>query len=438
MSKKAIKWLYQELPKLITQGILNNQTADKLHQHYGEIKEKNKKIALFIICGVFGTLLIGLGIILLVGHNWDQIPRLIRAIISIALLVIGQIFVLWVLLKRPKSQVLKESSATFLSLMVGASIALICQTYNIPSDTATFTLTWMLLIIPLVYLLQASLPAIIYLIGITAWAGSYWNNPNMAILFWPLAALTLPHFIWTLRRESYTIRSTILSLVMAICIASSLNLNINRILPDFWIVVYSSLYAIFYFLGSQSFKKLTKHWQKPLYWIGGIGILSLAFTFTFKYRWNNDYPLHYYGNFVEKLSSLGITLNVIVTVAIIALAILLFYDNLKRKNLIPCLFTALPILSLISYLLREKLTIMPLLIFNAYLLILGIACIRIGNRNNSLLNVNLGMLILAILIMLRFFDSDIDFILKGLIFIAIGSGFLVTNTMLIRGKGGTK
>lgn len=436
MGKKAIKWLYQELPKLITQGILTNETADKLRQHYGKVKESNKKIALFITCGAFGTLLIGLGIILLVGHNWEELPRFIRAILSIALLVIGQAFVLWVLLKKPNSHVLKESSATFLTLMVGASIALICQTYNIPGDAGTFTLTWMLLTIPLVYLLQASLPAIIYIIGITVWAGSYWNNPHMAILFWPLASLVIPHFIWSLRREIYTIRSTILSLVMAICIAAALSLSIERIWPNSWIILYSSLYAIFYSIGCRSFKNLTKNWQKPLYLIGGLGILVLAFIFTSKLTWEFFHPV--YSRFGGELSTLGITLNAIVSIMVISPAILLFCDNLKRKNLIVSLFTALPILSLICYSLGGKVVLVPLLIFNAYLLILGISCVVIGNRNNSLGTINLGMLILAVLIMLRFFDSNIDFILKGLVFIALGSGFLVTNIMLIRRKGGAQ
>ena len=437
MGKKAIKWLYQELPKLISQGVLTSQTSDRLRKHYGEIKGSNKKIALFIICGAFGTLLIGLGIILLVGHNWENLPRFIRAMLSIALLVIGQAFALWVLVKRPKSHVLKESSATFLSLMVGASIALICQTYNIPGDAGTFTLTWMLLIIPLVYLLQASLPAMIYIIGITVWAGSYWHNPNLAILFWPLAALIIPHFIWSLRRELYTIRSTILSLVIAICVAIAASFGIERVWHNSWIIIYSSLYAIFYFLGCQSFKNLTKNWQKPLYLIGGIGIIILAFNFTFEYAWRTNYPA-YYSRFGAELSTSGIVSSVIVAIMIIAPAILLFCDNLKRKNLIHSLFTALPVLSLFCYLLKGKLIVLPLLIFNAYLLILGISCIRVGNRNNSLSKINLGMLILAVLIMLRFFDSNIDFILKGLLFIAIGSGFLATNIMLIRRKGGAQ
>ena len=62
----------------------------------------------------------------------------------------------------------------------------------------------------------------------------------------------------------------------------------------------------------------------------------------------------------------------------------------------------------------------------------------IGGRRNSLATLNMGMLMLAVLIITRFFDSDIGFILKGLVFIAVGIGFLVTNIWLARRPGGVR
>jgi len=320
--------------------------------------------------------------------------------------------------------------------MVGASIALICQTYNVPGDAGTFTLTWMLLIVPLVYFMQASLPAAIYLIGITIWAGSYWHNPTMAFLFWPLAAVIMPHFIWALRKEIYTIRTTILSLVMAICITFGAGFGLEKIWPGSWVIIYSSICAIFYSLGCQSFKDITTNWQKPLRLLGGLGILILAFTFTFRFTWQDIFS--YYSMVGAEPFSLQILPSAIVAVLIASIAILLFYDNLWRGDLILSLFTALPLLSFAGYSLRGRLTFLPLVIFNIYLFVLGISCVAIGNRDNNLGTINVGMLILAILILMRFFDSDINFILKGLAFIAIGSGFLATNVMLMRRKGGAE
>jgi hypothetical protein len=52
--------------------------------------------------------------------------------------------------------------------------------------------------------------------------------------------------------------------------------------------------------------------------------------------------------------------------------------------------------------------------------------------------VNSGMLMLAILIIARFFDSNIDFITKGAVFIVIGIAFLAANVMIARRIGGVR
>ena len=69
MSKAAIGWLYRELQDLVVKGILTQETADRLRQHYGEVRSVSKTTVTLIILGTIGALLIGLGIILLLAHN---------------------------------------------------------------------------------------------------------------------------------------------------------------------------------------------------------------------------------------------------------------------------------------------------------------------------------------------------------------------------------
>jgi uncharacterized membrane protein len=434
MGKRAIKWLYQELPELVSKGILAQDAADKLRQYYGEVKDAGKKWTVIIICGVLGALLIGLGIILILAHNWEQLSRFTRAIISFLPLLLGQGLALWVLWRRPQSHAFKEGTATFLSLMVGASIALISQTYNINGDTGTFILTWMFLIVPLVYLMQATLPAVIYFIGITSWAGAYWNDPLMAVLFWPLAAAVVPHFIWALRRETYTIRVTIMALVMAICTSIAAGFSLGKAWSGSWMILYSSIFAIFFALGQRRFKGFSTNWQRPLRILGALGILVLAFQFTFSYVWK--YIGADYYQLSQKISGMNALPDRIITFVIIALALFFLYDNVKHKKTTTALFGALPLLAIMGYSLRGQDVFLSLLIFNAYLFILSLVRIMEGIRNNSLAAINSGMLIMAILLIIRFFDSDINFILKGLVFIIIGAGFLVTNVVLVRRGGG--
>ncbi|MEK7813948.1 MAG: hypothetical protein AAB296_09315, partial [Candidatus Desantisbacteria bacterium] len=99
------------------------------------------------------------------------------------------------------------------------------------------------------------------------------------------------------------------------------------------------------------------------------------------------------------------------------------------------LFGLAPLLATIGYMCAVGSVIFPAILFNVYLFVLGIATITVGVQNGRLSMVNAGMLMLSALIVARFFDSDIGFVLRGIAFIIIGIGFLATNLVMIRRRG---
>lgn len=437
MDKKTVGWLYRELPMLVAKGVLAPEAAIKLRQHYGKVKDVNKKWSMIITCGIAGAFLIGLGIISLFAHNWEELSRGLRAVISFIPLIAGQGLLAWVLWKRPESDALKESTATFVSLMVGASIALIGQTYNIPGTASVFTLTWMLLILPLVYLARASLPAIMYLIGITAWAGFFWNNPSKAILFWPLAALIVPHFIWASGRETHRARTNLFTLAIIICVLIAAGFSLGKVRPGSWTVIYASIYAIFYFIGTGGFSRQLKIWQRPFEAIGLLGIIVLSFMFTYQDFWKiiGDSIGYSFFNKPHGLASLP---DFLIIYALAGAAIFFFASYLREKDNLKILLGAMPIVTIFSYLVYKETTLLPFLFFNLYLVTIGVSHILIGIRKSDLGVMNIGVLVLAGLIVIRFFDSDINFVIKGLVFIFAGCGFLATNLIFLRRRGGVK
>ncbi len=54
-NSKHLQWLYRELPALTNAGIISAETAEKLRNYYGEIKEGNKSGIAMIIFGVLGA-----------------------------------------------------------------------------------------------------------------------------------------------------------------------------------------------------------------------------------------------------------------------------------------------------------------------------------------------------------------------------------------------
>jgi uncharacterized membrane protein len=430
--KKHLQWLYRELPALINEGILTAEAADKLRAYYGEIKEGSRSRIALIIFGVLGAMLVGSGIILLLAHNWDELSRATRTVLSLAPLLIGQVLAGWTLARKSESVSWREGTATFLMLAIGASISLVAQTYHISGDPGKFLLTWMLLSVPLVYLLSATAPAILYLWGITAWAGVRQFEAGHALFFWPLAALIVPHFVQAAKENRYGIRAIWLAwgISLSLCVATGIVLE--GALPGLWIVVYSALFAVLFLAGDFYFSEAPTLWQRPFQTAGAAGIAVLAFLLTYKWPWQEIGWKHYRTG-VEYDSLVAIFDYVLAAVLVIATFYFLFNQARYRKP-IALLLGVMPVVAIIAYSVTASVTstIFALILFNLYLFALGLVTIIAGIRNSQLGTVNAGMLVLAALIVARFFDSDLGFVIRGLAFILVGIGFFVTNWIITR------
>ena len=96
-------------------------------------------------------------------------------------------------------------------------------------------------------------------------------------------------------------------------------------------------------------------------------------------------------------------------------------------------FTPLAALSLSIAIVSDH-SLVSTLLFNLYMLALGLAYLVQGCRSIQLRLVNFGMLILSLLLITRFFDSDFGFLARGIAFILIGCGFLTANLIIARQK----
>jgi hypothetical protein len=72
-----------------------------------------------------------------------------------------------------------------------------------------------------------------------------------------------------------------------------------------------------------------------------------------------------------------------------------------------------------------------MLLVNLYLLGLGLAQAVAGFRDDDLRRVNAAMALVALVVALRFFDSELDFLMRGLAFILLGLAFFLLNAVLL-------
>jgi len=429
--KKHIRWLYDELPVLVKEGVLSEAYAHALRDHYGEVKAHSGRMVALTICSILGALLIGAGIILLLAHNWQDLSRPIRTVLAIAPLLAAQAAGGWCLVKGKESAAWREGISTFIMLMIGSSIALIGQTYHIPGNLTQFLFVWMVLGLPLMYLYRSVIPCLVYLAGIIGWAGSSQYDGGHGLLFWVLYAAAIPHLLLTMRKDRYSIASGILG--WGFCIqACWIGVALERTVPGLWIIVYMGLFSTLYLAGAYWFDDAESGWQKPMQLVGAAGIAILTLMFTYEWAWDDvgwrcwryGYRYHQGAVWADFLLA-GLT-----PIA----ALILMVTAVRRGQIWRVSYGAAAIVGVIGFAIasthtRETPCIM---LCNAYAFVLGIATIVYGIRNGRIGTVNGGMGILSALIVLRFFDEEFSFVVRGVAFIVLGIGFLSTNIVLAR------
>ena len=154
---RYIRWLYEEIPDWMANGILTPEQSAKLQEYYGEVEERPAFNLGFLVAGTLGALLIGSGIILIFAYNWEEISYTWRIILSFAPLIIAQLFYSYAFFYRRGDLAWVEGASAFLMLMIAASIALVSQTFHIWGEPETFLWSWLLLSVPLIYLMNSSM-----------------------------------------------------------------------------------------------------------------------------------------------------------------------------------------------------------------------------------------------------------------------------------------
>ena len=118
--------LIKELGSLENEGVIDKETALKIAT-FLESNKPSSSSRLLLAFGILGALLLGSGIVLLMAHNWDSMPRTLKSIFAFLPLLVGQAACLHILIKKPSDKIKREISSTFLIFGVAISIALISQ-----------------------------------------------------------------------------------------------------------------------------------------------------------------------------------------------------------------------------------------------------------------------------------------------------------------------
>ena len=418
--------LSKELPKLVQEGIISQESADAIENYYArdKIPTQSRLMAVF---GVIGAILVGLGIILIIAHNWDSFSRPIKTGFSLLPLIIGQLTCGYTLLKRKSSQAWREASASFLFFAIGACISLISQVYNIPGNMGAFLLTWMLLFLPIPFVMKSSVANILLIAGATSYATEvgYWQNPNR-IPFWYclLMGAGIFYHLQTIqqRPESNGIPflNWIIPLSLTICLGS-----IAEEHEEIMFLAYMSMFAIFTQIGNRTFFSNQASRNNGYRIIGWLGSIIVLLILSFDFIWEGIRKEAY------DHAALVLAPEIYATFLISVFALFLSYQQWSKDNLRVSEILFFPLI--LIYILGSHSTFAFVLV-NTLLFAYGLLTIIHGTKVQNLLIMNSGLLIIAALIVCRFFDTDLSFVVRGILFLSIGFGFFITNYQLLKKK----
>ncbi|MBI9062091.1 MAG: DUF2157 domain-containing protein [Marinilabiliaceae bacterium] len=422
------KQLLRDLAELEHASVITPDIATSIKQYYTQ-KEVNSGNRLLTVFGVLGACLVGLGIILIIAHNWDDLGRLLKTTLAFSLLVTGQLIAVYVILKKRDSVAWRESAATFLFFAIGACISLVSQIYHIPGNLSSFLLTWSLLGLPVVYLLHSSMVSLLYVGGITWFVceTEYWSHGLVSgHFYWLLLAGIIPYYINLLRTPSEGNFAIFHNWFVVLSVTISLGI-FGKSEEQWLFPAYMSLFGIFNVLGQFLLFTSIKRRTNAFLIIGSLGTLVLLLITSFDGVWvdifGEERALSYSVSSPEFIVFTALTAG--------AMFLLVRKYQLKKQllgNPMEIVFVVFAVLFLIGHFTA----IIPLVLVNLVILMIGLYYISYGTRENHLGLLNYGLLILTALVVCRFFDADISFVLRGLLFITVGIGFFVANLRMLK------
>ena len=398
-SEQFARALKSEVPLWVQNGLIQDESAKALLSMY-PVSESNNRLVTII--SIFGSVLMGLGILLFVGSNWHAMSSLLKlGIICGAIVAIN----LAALKLNHRSSHPNVGSALYLlgGIVYGAGIWLISQTFQLDLNWSFGLSLWSLGLVPMI-LLTRNVP----LLALNSVIALLWTVSDQ---HFPEALLVLI-FSFGL---SYFIKSRIalvLTLIQGICVCY-INTDYNSqasMMPAF-------LYAVVLFSWY-----LWHRLYKPLF-ANCYMIISLLIGFGCLYVTTLDTPE------VFSLAHLQTPFAVLALVATASIIFIFEKVEANRAELIAAI-SLIPTMMLITHG-PGSINWSGRLFANIALFTSLIGMIGSGARRiESPLAVNLCTIFFAIAVLTRYFDTffamlnrSIFFMLGGLIL--LGGGYLL-------------
>ncbi len=166
MSKQT-RWLFTEIERWTKEQLISSDQAVRLRALYPDTGPR-VSWGLILFSGL-GAVVVGLGIILLLAYNWDDIPKFGKLSLIFGSIVAAHVAGLWLRWKRGAQPEIGEALSLLGTMLFGAGIWLVAQVYHIDEHFPNGFLIWGLGALALAWALNSVPQAILAAATLTVW-----------------------------------------------------------------------------------------------------------------------------------------------------------------------------------------------------------------------------------------------------------------------------
>ncbi|BAZ30845.1 hypothetical protein NIES4074_33120 [Cylindrospermum sp. NIES-4074] len=448
--------LRQEAQLWRDEGLISSSQHQQLADRYqfNKLEADARERFVFIVIGI-GGLLLGLGVITFVAANWQTWTREVKFILLMSLFLSTAItgFYTWrePLLakaegKKPQAgkRVLGEALLILSAFILGATLLLMAQIFNVSGSTPELFLAWGFGVLVMAYSLSLNslgiLAIVLVQIGYWQGLGDLWYSSND--LTWARFVVQhMPLLSWLLFVPlAYFCRSRWIFGLAAVAFATSLQFNLTPLplltTADLapWVASFAFALppALFWSYDDLLFPTINYRLFQPL--ARSLALVCFGVFFyllSFRSQWlAPDLVYNQSTNFVNGRSLPIIDLGILSGLAVLQwLYLLRQTNNPARREVI---FTLAIITTFLAFL-----TVVPfwhqainrigdlgIFIFNVLLAFLAWGLIQEGLKLRDRRSFWSGILLFTLQIISRVLEYDTDLLFKSLVFILCGSAVM--------------
>ncbi len=397
------------------------------------------KITLTRVFAVLGSLLAAIGVGLLVFELWKEFPGVMRTLIALLPMLLGQVISVYTYLKKRENVAWCEGASIALTVGVTATVGLTSMANNLYLGVCTCILIDSVLILPIISVFNAvSVLPIFYgyaIVGSFAFSINSFKQIN--ILFTVVSMIVLIVFgaisVHFMRNELSEKRYEISVWITAISVFSAIA-AISPVLFEYFGFVFPVILLLGYFVGMYAYSDVEKPWSVSFKKIGAVLSLITALSLAC-WALSSIYPYDYlYENVFEELFANYKFVRASVICGIggvlfIGVGIVFneksFFEN-KMKMIYSLLSTLLIISTVICLTVERLINLFAVIIF-LIAFIMGLIFILRGVKERNYYTLNFGIISEFILVYFVLTNIVITTLIVAILLILSGAILLGSN-----------